>query len=192
MRKISRIFWRLIYELIARALPGKRLGTPIYRLACRVRAISARGFIAACGTNVEIAENVTLSSKTWIGSNVTINENARLQDCIIGDYTLIGPECYAIIRNHRFRDLNTPIALQGYEDEAPPQIGRDVWIGARVTLLPGIHIGDGAIVAAGAVINKDVPDYAIVGGVPARIIGDRRDQSRPTSTDNKTEGLHRL
>ncbi len=178
MSRARRIFWRMVYELIARWLPGKRLGRTAYRIGCALRAVSARGFIAACGVDVEIAENVTLSSKTHVGSHVTINENSRLQDCTIGDYTLIGPECYAIVRNHRYRDLTTPIALQGYDDEAPPHIGRDVWIGARVTLLPGVHIGDGAIVAAGAVVSKDVPKYAIVGGVPARIIGDRREPAR--------------
>jgi acetyltransferase-like isoleucine patch superfamily enzyme len=52
-------------------------------------------------------------------------------------------------------------------------IGSDVWIGANVVVLRGVHVGDGAVLAAGAVVNKDVPPYAIVGGVPARIINYR-------------------
>jgi virginiamycin A acetyltransferase len=65
------------------------------------------------------------------------------------------------------------------EDDVPPEsngpvtIGNDCWIGARVTILPRVHIGDGAIVAAGAVVTKDVAPYSIVGGVPARVMGRR-------------------
>jgi acetyltransferase-like isoleucine patch superfamily enzyme len=53
-------------------------------------------------------------------------------------------------------------------------IGRDARVGANVTILPGVHIGERALIGAGAVVTKDVPDYAIVAGVPARVIGDTR------------------
>ena len=56
------------------------------------------------------------------------------------------------------------------------EIGNDVWIGSRATILEGVNIGDGVVVAAGAVVTKDVPPYAIVGGVPARIIRYRFDE----------------
>lgn len=66
--------------------------------------------------------------------------------------------------------LDEPFPKQQFTDNGPITIGNDVWIGARALLLPSIHIGNGAIVAAGAVVTRDVPDYAIVGGVPARVI----------------------
>ena len=59
---------------------------------------------------------------------------------------------------------------QGASDFHPVNIGNDVWIGARVTILPGVKIGNGAIIGAGSVVTKDVPDFAIVGGNPARVI----------------------
>lgn len=62
-------------------------------------------------------------------------------------------------------------------DNDGPRIGNDVWIGARVTILRGLTIGDGAVVAASAIVTKDVPPYAIVGGVPARIIRFRFDEA---------------
>ena len=52
-------------------------------------------------------------------------------------------------------------------------IGNDVWIGMRVIIMPGIKVGNGVVIGAGAVVTKDVPDYAIVGGIPAKIIGER-------------------
>lgn len=60
--------------------------------------------------------------------------------------------------------------IGGKEKSAPIHIGNHVWIGARATILKGVTIGDGAVVAAGAVVNKDVPPNTLVGGVPARII----------------------
>lgn len=53
-------------------------------------------------------------------------------------------------------------------------IGDDVWIGDRVTVLPGVHIGNGCIIAAGAVVTKDVPEYTVAAGVPARVVKERK------------------
>ena len=64
---------------------------------------------------------------------------------------------------------------QGNQKEQPVTIMDDVWIGARAIILPGVTIGQGAIVAAGAVVTKDVPPFAIVGGVPARLIDYREE-----------------
>ena len=63
---------------------------------------------------------------------------------------------------------------QGFEAELLVCIGDDVWIGDRVLILPGVHIGNGCIIAAGAVVTKDVPDYAIAAGVPAQVIRMRK------------------
>ena len=63
---------------------------------------------------------------------------------------------------------------QGYEDYRPVVIGDDVWIGRRVIILPGVTVGGGSIIAAGAVVSKDVKPYSIVGGVPAKQIGNRK------------------
>jgi maltose O-acetyltransferase len=63
---------------------------------------------------------------------------------------------------------------QGIDVERPIVIDDDVWIGARVIILPGVHIGTGAVIGAGAVVTKDVPAYAVVGGNPARVIKMRK------------------
>jgi acetyltransferase-like isoleucine patch superfamily enzyme len=72
--------------------------------------------------------------------------------------------------NHVFEDPKTPIRLQGIRAEGII-IKDDVWLGTGVRVLDGITIGKGSIVGAGAVVTKDVPDYAIVTGVPARVTG---------------------
>ena len=61
-------------------------------------------------------------------------------------------------------------------EEEPVFIGSDVWIGRRVIILPGVHIGDGVVIGSGAVVTKDIPSYSVVGGVPARIIKSRLEE----------------
>lgn len=73
---------------------------------------------------------------------------------------------------------NAPYENSALRDNKPVIIGNDVWIGANVIILPGVHIGDGAVLAAGAVVTKDVDDYAIVGGIPAKVIRYRFDDEK--------------
>jgi acetyltransferase-like isoleucine patch superfamily enzyme len=75
--------------------------------------------------------------------------------------------------SHEFKDLNTPINQQGAKPEEPIVIGNDCWIGTRVIILPGVHLGNKCIVAAGAVVTRSFPDNSIIGGVPAKLIKTR-------------------
>ena len=74
------------------------------------------------------------------------------------------------IKNHEFIKRNITIHNQGLSNEKPVVIGNDVWIGRRAMIMPGVHVGNGVVIAAGAIVADNVPDYAVVGGVPARII----------------------
>lgn len=113
-------------------------------------------FYTDCGKNLKL------------GKNVFINSGCQFQDqggITIGEGTLVGPKTVIATLNHR----------QNPEKRAnlipkPVKIGSKVWIGANVTILPGVNIGDGSIIAAGAVVNKDVDENTIVGGVPAKFI----------------------
>jgi acetyltransferase-like isoleucine patch superfamily enzyme len=111
-----------------------------------------------------------------MGKHVSVNPFSILYGhggLTIGDHVSIASHCTIIPANHRFEALDKPIGDQG-EDRQGIRIDSDVWIGSHATILDGVHIGEGAIVAAGAVVTKDVPDYAIVGGVPARILKYRK------------------
>ncbi len=108
-----------------------------------------------------------------IGDDSGIGMRSSVGTVIIGRNVIIGDELIAISRNHEFADTNKPIKEQGFQEDRPIIVDDNVWIGARVILLPGIHIGEGAVIGAGAVVTKDVCPYAIVGGNPAREIGKR-------------------
>ncbi len=94
----------------------------------------------------------------------------------IGDDCLLGFENIILTSTHRSESTNVPMREQGMY-AAPVRIGNDVWTGCRVVIMPGITIGDHAIVGAGSVVTRDVPEWAIVGGVPARFLADRRDRA---------------
>lgn len=105
---------------------------------------------------------------TTIGRNTFINMGCSFQDwggITIGQGCLIGHNCTICTVNHSKDPLR-----RGDMTCAPVRIGNKVWIGANVTILPGVSIGDGAIIAAGAVVTKDVESRTVVGGVPAKFI----------------------
>ena len=113
-------------------------------------------FHTDCGKNIHI------------GENVFINANCVMQDqggVYIGDNAFIGHNVCILTLNH---DFDPEKRANLYPN--PVHIGNSAWLGSNATILPGITIGDGAVVAAGAVVTKDVPANTIVAGVPAKII----------------------
>ena len=113
-------------------------------------------FYTDCGRNIHF------------GKNVFLNSGCRFQDqggITIGDRTLIGHNVVLATLNH-----NPDPVRRGNLLPAPIVIGEDVWIGANATVCPGVTIGNGAIVAAGAVVTRDVPANTVVGGVPAKVL----------------------
>lgn len=92
---------------------------------------------------------------------------------VIGNNVMMGPDVVILTHSHNIDRVDVPMGQQG-SWVRKVTIGNDVWIGMRSIIMPGITIGDGAIIGAGAVVTKDVPDYAVVGGVPARIIRFRK------------------
>lgn len=93
----------------------------------------------------------------------------------IGDNVMIGPGTLISTVNHPL----TPMGRRQHLGIAKPvRIGNDVWIGGNVTILPGVTIGNNVVVAAGAVVTKDIPDNTLVGGVPAKKIRDLEDDTK--------------
>lgn len=114
------------------------------------------------------------SARLHIGRKVLIGEGTYLtahRDLMIGDDTLIAAYCYITEANHGTA-RGRPIREQP-SHALPVRIGAGCWLGTRVTVLPGVTIGDGASIGAGSVVTRDVPANAIAVGVPAKIIGER-------------------
>lgn len=150
---------------------------------------SSAHWLAYIDSTTELAGNNKFGKGTSVhGSKIgrhTYVVNARIVRAQIGAFCSIGPEVnIGGLGNHPTKWLSTHPAFYStlrqsgktfatsdlFDELKCNKIGNDVWIGARALILDGVSIGDGAIVAAGAVVTKDVPPYAIVGGVPAKII----------------------
>lgn len=183
-------------------LRGKKFSVLFLGRNSRIRGLNKIkwGKFVQVGDHVSInaygTEGLTLGDYSWIGSfsclkvsfglndpgkfirigkRVGLGEYAHLggaggleigDDCIIGPYLSCHPE------NHNFNDPNELIRLQGVTRKGI-FIGKNCWIGAKVTVLDGVTIGDNCIIAAGAVITKDMPADSVIGGVPAKIIRKR-------------------
>ena len=131
--------------------------------------------IAQVGENTKLHPTVILREpeRIFIGKNCLINHNNVFQagkctgKIVIGDFVQTGANVMMFAFNHGTEFNNQPMINQDYFD-ADILIGDDVWIGAGSVILPGVTIGRGAVIASNAVVNKDVKEFSIVGGVPAR------------------------
>lgn len=172
-RKLKILIGYLLYHTIARHLPASFAKVSFF--AKQVRRTCAKLFLEKCGNNVNIEKGAIFSSKVTIGNNSGIGIRAVIHGpCTIGNDVMMGPDCVIYVRNHCYDRTDIPMWQQGFYNDEPVTIGNDVWIGGRVTILPGVKIGNGAVIGANAVVTKDVPDYAIVGGNPARILKMRK------------------
>lgn len=173
MGKVSRKIGALLYYSLGKHLPESSSGIKIGQRA--FRAFCGRLMLRKCGRKVNIERGAMFSARTSLGDYSGIGVNARINGtCTIGNYVMMGADVTVITHNHVFDRTDIPMMDQGFEEERPVVIGNDVWIGDKVTILPGVNIGDGSIIGAGAVVTHDVEPYSIVGGVPAKLIKMRK------------------
>ncbi|NOZ22684.1 MAG: acyltransferase [Planctomycetes bacterium] len=130
------------------------------------------------GRNVRIHPTASFrcGENIWLGENSHVNQYCCVwaspkSRIVIGDNVLMGPGARIFSSNHD-TDLDMPMNVQPWI-EKDIAIGNDVWVGSNSVIVAGVKIGDGAIIGAGAVVTRDIPPYAIVGGIPARSIGKR-------------------
>lgn len=131
----------------------------------------AAGVKIGRGSNIHMGAQFFYPTNIKIGKGTIVGQNAFLDGrdkLIIGDYVDIASEVMIYNSEH---DIN---AEDFHAINAAVEIGDYVFIGPRAIILPGVRVGYGAIVAAGGVVTRDVPDFAIVGGVPAKVIGERK------------------
>lgn len=164
-------FLRLMYILFDYS---SRAFYKIFVMPCK------KSMFKTCGKNVIIGKNSSITYKNIsVGNNVSIGKNAEFictrAEIKIGDHVMFGPHVFMITGGHR-TDIQGRFMDEITNDEKRPEDDKNIvlegdnWIGANAIILKGVTIGKGAVVAAGAVVTRDVPEYCIVGGVPAKVI----------------------
>lgn len=180
--KMKKAIGKVLYDSIAIRLPYSE--SKLNFGSKKIRIFCAKLIGVQCGSNINIEKGARFSSDLIIGNNSGVGVNSLIGNQVnIGNDVMMGPECFIYTSNHRFDNLAIPMIQQGMSKIVPVVIKDDVWIGARVTILPGVKVGKGSIIAAGSVITKDVPEYAIVGGTPGRVLKLRIDCSSTVTSE---------
>lgn len=180
MTEVEKLDAGLPYDITDPEVDGRKLhavkmadaleAVPVTDREARIEAV--RNLFGSVGKNPVVlpgfrcdnGRNIHAGDDFLANYNVTILDIAPVE---IGDHVLIGPNTLISTVNHPM----TPAGRRKHLGIAKPvRIGDDVWIAGNVTIVPGVTIGNNVVVAAGAVVTKDVPDNVLVGGVPARIL----------------------
>lgn len=168
MIKIRKAIGYILYVLTS-WLPHYQLHYS-WPITTRIRGLAAKLMFDYCGKKVDIGRKISFSSQVSLDDRSSIGDEAYiLGRLVIGKDVMMAARCAFIASNHNFDHLDIPMNLQGGTDEAII-IEDNVWIGYGSCIMAGVHIGTGAVIGAGAVVTKDVPANAIVGGVPAKVI----------------------
>lgn len=172
---IKRTFFLALYYGLAKHLPDSY--TPVVGKPCNaLRVFCVRHIFRKCGRIVTVGRGVFFGN----GAEIEIGDNSGIgpyntlpSNIIMGNDVMMAPEILILKTNHRFDMPDVPIGKQGTEPTGPVVIGNNVWIGQRAIILPGRHIADGTVVAAGAVVTKDFGPDSVIGGNPARLLKPR-------------------
>jgi galactoside O-acetyltransferase len=162
-RKIRYAYYRSKYGLLIDCYSGC--------IIAGCKSIETKGVVSLLN---DCKLYATGGGRIILGANIHCNHNVLIDASDkglieIGNDVLIGPNVVFRASNHNYNDKNTLIRLQGHTG-GRIVIEDDVWIASNVVILPNVRVGKGAVIAAGAVVNKDVPSYSLAGGVPAQII----------------------
>ena len=173
MRNIISKINLILYYSICSKLPNSSF--PLGQIYNKIR-ISTINNIIKIGKGCKIQRNVYFGNGKGveIGNHCQINDNVRLDNIKIGNNIMIARDCIFLGKMHEHNDINMPMNIQGAKISFPTILEDDIWIGARVIVMPGIKISKGCIIGAGAVLTKDTVEYGIYGGIPAKLIKFRK------------------
>lgn len=175
--KVTQLICLLLYYTIARYLPASNT---FFNFGGVIRRNLCKHIFKKCGIGVNIERKAFFASGVdiEIGDYSGIGINAHIPNgTIIGDYVMMGPNCFILDINHNTKDINIPMCMQGLMSKKITRIGNDVWIGRDVHITPGRTIADGSIVAMGCVLTKDFPPFSVIGGNPSRLLKKRNNTS---------------
>ncbi|WP_300673940.1 acyltransferase [Desulfoluna sp.] len=179
LHPMNRAFRRLVYTArfmahVKKADPSTQCDGPIRILGTGQITLGKRCRLGReCEFTTEEQGEIILGSNIRINRGVTLTSYAQIR---IGTFSIVGEFTSIRDANHGM-EMGTPMRLQAHTC-APITIGRDVWIGRGSCILPGVTIGDGAIIGANSVVTKDIPSHTLAAGAPARMI---RKREKPSS-----------
>lgn len=164
--------WRLGYFLFGKWWPESYKS----KISKAFRNFWGGRIVKKCGINVNFEKGANFSCDCIIGDNSGIGIRCEISGPVfIGNDVMMGPEVVIYTTNHEHSSCDIPMRLQGITERKEVIIEDDVWIGRRAIILPGVRIGKGSIVGAGAVVSKTIPPYSIAVGNPARVVKNRKE-----------------
>lgn len=176
---MKRAFLLAVYYGILQWLPASRR---LWGIPGRLRRWCCRGLLVSCGpnANIERLAFIGFGKGIRLGANSGIGIRAKVSPGVsIGNDVMMGEDVLFLPRNHAYKDSRVLIREQGYMPTERIEVGDDVWIGSRVILLPGVRVGTGAVIGAGAVVTGSVEPYSVVAGNPAQVVGHRQPPLSP-------------
>lgn len=170
-----KFLFAVLYYGLFRHLP--RNETPVLgKLSKAARRKAAQVLFKKCGEDVNINRGAYFGKGQLIeiGKGSSIGQQCQLaNDVSLGEYVMMAPEVIIFSVGHMTARTDIPMVQQGNTPPRRVSIGNDVWIGQRSIILPGVVVGNGAVIGAGSVVTKDVDPFTIVAGNPARVIKSR-------------------
>jgi maltose O-acetyltransferase len=142
----------------------------------KVRGALVRRCFQYAGSQINVQRGCYFGSgsQMQLGDRSSLGVNSEVHGVVhIGKDVMMGPETMIHTRNHRTADVTTPMIDQGYGETEPVVIEDDVWVGARVIILPGVTIGTGSVIGAGSVVTRSVPSRSVAVGNPCRVVRTR-------------------
>lgn len=174
---MKRLFCFIVYKLLLVRLPSTNNSFFVSKWIRKIRSGVAGGCFDKHGKNINVEKNADFGKGDGIsiGDNSGLGVNCQVRGPLkIGDNVMMGPDVRIMTAKHDTTRTDIPMCQQGHFPKQKVTIGNDVWIGASVIIMPGITVGNGSIIGAGAVVTKDVPEYSVVAGVPAKVIKYRK------------------
>ena len=163
---MKRKIYKFLFDHIISKTPEKFQG---------LRNFFVRKYINSSGKHINIGQRAKIHKNTSIGENSGVGRRCEIENGVtIGNDVMMGPECLIYTRNHCTNDTSVPMRTQGFTEMKPVTIEDDVWIGARVCILPGVTIGKGSVIGACTVVSKNVPPYSVAVGNPMQIKKNRK------------------
>lgn len=164
------------YLFFLKYLPATDNSIAVLRFVRILRSAVGKRILEGWGKNVNIEKGADFGtgSGIFLGNNSGLGINCKVRGpLVIGNNVMMGPDVLIFTSNHETKRTDIPMNKQGFSRLKQVTICDDVWIGARVIILPGVTIGEGSIIGAGAVVTKNIPPYSIAGGIPAKVLKSR-------------------